>query len=101
MEAFTHIYASKVIKGQPQNFTGVEINGVETTDDDIDGRAIVSMNNDNPEFYSAYVRHKDGRALAIADFGTHAEAAAYGAQLAARYEAHGWTFRDLMVETHV
>ena len=100
MESFAHIYASKILKGQPQNFTGVEVNGCRTLDDDIDGRAMVEMDNENPEFFSAYLRHKDGRALAIAGFGTHAEAPAYASGLAQRYQQHDWTFRDLMVEEH-
>lgn len=97
----TQIYASKIINGQPELFTGVEINGVRHVGEaGADGRRPVEMDNENPEFVSAYVRHKDGRALAIADFGTHAEASAYASGLAQRYRQHSWTFTDLMVEAH-
>lgn len=94
METFANrIFAADVIKGQPENFTGLEINGVKHTGVKEGDREVVEVNNTDFDFVSAYVRHKDGRALAIADFGAHSEAAAYGRQLAAQY---GWTFNDAL-----
>lgn len=86
------IYASEVIADKPENFTGVEINGVRVVGKAEDGTEAIEVDNVNPEFVSAYVRHKDGRALCVADFGSHAEAASWGRQLAARYIHCNWTF---------
>ncbi|BAW19546.1 hypothetical protein [Ralstonia phage RP31] len=86
------IYASKVINDQPENFTGLEVTGVrytgKMTDDD---EKEVIVDNANPEFFSCYLRHKDGRALSCADFGNAAEAVAYGQRLA---DTHSWTFEN-------
>lgn len=93
----TVIYASAVINGQPENFTALEVNGVRSTGELVGDRQEVTVDNANPEFFSAYLRYTDGKVAAIADFGTHAEAAQYGAGVARQY---GWTFTDAFVETH-
>lgn len=90
MEGFnTVIYAADVIGGQTENFTGVEVHGVIYTGEEVAGQQEVQISDEKYDFVSAYVRHKDGRLLAVGDFGAHAEAATYGRQLAATY---GWTF---------
>jgi hypothetical protein len=85
------IYASKVLGENPvkEDFVCVEVEGVRVFSKDAAGNEEIVVDNVAPQFISVYVRHKDGRALAVADFGSHAEASAYGRQLAARYE---WAF---------
>lgn len=100
MEGFATIYAADVIKGQPENFTGIEVSGVRSTGEKIGDREEVTVDNDKPEFFSAYLRYSDGKAVAVADFSAHAEAAQYAKQLAERYEEHGWTFTDVFAATH-
>lgn len=95
MEGFKNeIWAADVIKNQPEKFDHLEISGVRSSSQVIDGKQTrgVNVNNANPEFYSVYIRDKaEGMAHCIADFGTHAEAVAYGKPLAANY---GWSFED-------
>jgi hypothetical protein len=100
MEGFTEIYAADVIKDQPENFTGVEVCGVRGTGAMIGTREEVEVDNEQPQFFSAYVRYTDGKAAAIADFSAHAQAAQYGKQLAERYATHNWTFTDQFAAAH-
>lgn len=100
MEGFSHIYAAHVIEGEPENFTGVEVNGVRYSGEETNGRWDVVIDNKKPEFVSAYVRHKDGGIFAVGDFGTHGECVTYARQLAERYSKHGWTFADKLAEAH-
>jgi hypothetical protein len=102
MEGFKNeFFAAAVIKDQPENFTGVEISGVRIATGSVeDGRHPCVMDNEKPEFFSAYLRHKDGRALAVCDVGTHAECLAWSNQLAARYREHHWTVTDLFAAVH-
>ena len=98
MKTFVNdVYAERVIKGNPGNFTGVEVTGVRYTgergDDD---EKIVVVDNISPEFFSCYLRHRDGRALSCADLGTAEEATDYGQKLAAK---HGWTYRSDVKES--
>ncbi|BDD79694.1 hypothetical protein [Burkholderia phage FLC9] len=101
MEGFKNeFYAAAVIKDQPELFDGVEINGVshdKEQEADGDGRHPVVVDNETPEFFSAYLRGKDGRAHSVCDVGTHAECLSWSNQLAARY---GWTVTDLFAALH-
>lgn len=102
MEGFKNeFYASAVIKNKPELIDGVEVNGViYCGEPDHEGRRPVCVDNDAPEFFSAYVRFKDGHACSVADTGTHAECSAWARQLAASYQEHGWTFTDVFAAAH-
>lgn len=86
------IFASEVIQGQPENFTGVEVRGVKVTGKDAEGRETVEVTDTNPDFVSVYLRRTNGEAVAIGDFGSHAEASTWARQLCERYTAHNWSF---------
>ncbi len=86
------VYVERVINGHPENFTGVEVAGVRYTGDvGDDEEKVVVVDNITPEFFSCYLRHKDGRALSCADLTTFENADKIGQQLAAK---HGWTYRS-------
>jgi hypothetical protein len=86
------IYDDRVINGHPENFTGVELAGVRFTGDvGDDDEKVVVVDNIEQEFYSCYLRHKDGRALSCADIAAFKDASEYGQKLATKY---GWTFHS-------
>ena len=91
MEFLNEVYADKVINSHPENFTGLEVHGARFTGNKTeDDQQEVIVDNENPEFFSCYLLHKDGRSLSCADFGSSIEAVSYGKKLA---DSHvGWTF---------
>ncbi len=92
MDGFKNeIYAADVINDKPENFKGLEIRGARETGEVIDGKKSVTTDDVNPQFVSVFLRDQEGLAHCIADFGTHAEAVAYGRPLADNY---GWAFED-------
>ncbi len=57
--------------GDASDFTAVEVNGVKSSPDGI------SVNEDCPDFFSVYLRHKDHTAICIGDFGVPKTALAF------------------------
>lgn len=84
-------YTANVIRGCPENFTSVQVKGVRISAKSEDGREDVGITDEDPDFYSVYVRHKDGRALVVDDFTRQEIAIEYGKELAKHYN---WTFED-------
>jgi hypothetical protein len=81
-------YSGRVIAGHPENFTSVEYSGVRGL-----AGGVVKVDNENPQFYTAYLRHRDGRAIAVADAANEQEIIDYCGLLIEDYEdAYGWKY---------
>ena len=84
------IYVSTVIRDNPNNYLSVEVRGVRDV-----GQGEIIVDEENPEFYTAYVRHRNGRALAIADAADKQEIVEFSRNMVASYaDAYGWTFTE-------
>ena len=62
--------------GKPSEWRTVEVEGCRI----VDGTDVV-VDNDNPEFWSVYLRHDDGAAMVYGDFGSPEGATAYAEEL--------------------
>lgn len=68
------------IDGKPEKFIGVEISGVRfETDSDI------CVDNDAPQFFSAYLKHQEGGVVAVADFVSAQDALDFAHRAEAKY----------------
>lgn len=85
-------YAPSVIPCRESEFDTVEINGVRHfSGADFIGGSIAQIDNENPHFYSVYVRLRTGGSECIGDFGRHAWAQEYAASIT---ETYGWSSMD-------
>ncbi|SDG92081.1 hypothetical protein SAMN05216466_10658 [Paraburkholderia phenazinium] len=88
-------YASAVIDGMPEQFDGIEIQGVREFIDPIDpDRSCCELDNQNPAFFSVYLHHREGGVACVADLESHELAVAYAELLAGRYD---WTINDYCI----
>lgn len=83
-------FAQSVMESRPGHYVALEIDPVsESQDCEADGRQI-QVDHDNPEFYSVYLRGKDGLAYCVGDQDTHELALAYALEIgrAHRLDVH-------------
>jgi hypothetical protein len=78
--------ADVAIGSTPERFTGVEVHGMREIGDagDIDSKTQI-IDDENPEFFSTYLRHVKGEAICVGDFPSQPQAIAYAKELAVRY----------------
>lgn len=69
-----------VIDGNPERFCGIEVSGVRfETDSDI------TTDNDNPEFFSVYLKREKGGVECVADFVCPMDAVQFAEQAGGKY----------------
>lgn len=85
-------YAEEIIGERPDNYDGIEIQGVRNLFDEGDPRGTcIEVDAENPQFYSVYLHLKNGGCECVGDMGTQVLAQAYAGELSDRY---GWCVHD-------
>ncbi|WP_227874045.1 hypothetical protein [Cupriavidus metallidurans] len=85
-------YGGTLIQEEPEQFDAVEVHGVRSYPDTSDpARTCCVVGDDNPAFFSVYLRHVEGGVMCCADLPTHDTALRY-ARSVARH--HSWPVYD-------
>lgn len=74
-----------------QLYDGIEISGVREFDDDGGIEPYIERDNANPDFYSVYLRLRDGGCCCVGDFGRVVDAISYANVI---HNKHGWPIYD-------
>lgn len=83
-------YAGSIIFNNPDQFDGVEVQGVRSYQTGADSFAY-EVDNENPEAYSTYLHNKEGGVECCGDFTLREHAQQYASELAAQF---GWQVND-------
>ena len=84
-------FACLVMGDRASDYESLEIEPVRHVGGPVPDQGDVRIDHTQPEFFSVYLRHKDGLAACVGDHGSHGLATAYASELA---KAHGWDIHD-------
>lgn len=84
-------FACLVMGERSSDYESLEIEPVRHVGGALPDQGDVQIDHEQPEFFSVYLRHIDGRAACVGDHGSHALATAYASELS---QAHGWDIHD-------
>lgn len=84
-------FACLVMGERASDYESLEIEPVRHVGGPVSDQGDVRIAHEQPEFFSVYLRHKDGLAACVGDHGSHALATAYASELS---KAHGWDIHD-------